>query len=250
MKAKLSMAFEDLRGKDGNVVITKKRSGLTLTPHTTPRNPKTSAQSGVRRAMTLASKTYEGMTNGQVAAWEAYGATITRHNPITGKAYTSTGIAAFIELATKFLQMAPNGTIPVTPPTTEFLGDTITVTASTTPGIVTFTASAPNALGVNTEVLLQKIANGHREPSAKAYVSKGFQSFASGTLTKNVSVPAGYYAAAYRFVKIATGQATEIVTLPIQFVALSLEDGGQAEASQAAAKPAKAAKAPELKKAA
>ncbi len=39
MKVKLSMAFEDLRGKDGNVVISKGRTGLMLRPLSRPRNP-------------------------------------------------------------------------------------------------------------------------------------------------------------------------------------------------------------------
>lgn len=246
MKAKLSMAFEDLRGKDGNVVITRKRSGLTLTPHTTPRNPKTESQVSSRRAMTLASKTFESMTVAQVEAWDAYGATLVRTNPVSGKTYTSTGIAAFIELATKFLQMSPNGTIPLTPPSSDFLGDTITLTAgSETPGEIQFDASGGNAAGVTTELLVQRLPNEHRDPNPNAYKHAAFFTFVASTgQSTTIDVPAGFYAAAYRFVRTATGQATDLVYLPVQTVALSVAKGGQSGA------PQKAASSQGLKKAA
>ena len=100
MKAKLSMAFQDLRGKDGNVVIRKGRSGLVLTPRTTPSNPESGAQLFVRGNLTKAAKTFKGMTAAQAEAWDNYGASLSRHNPISGTSYTSTCIYAFVELST------------------------------------------------------------------------------------------------------------------------------------------------------
>ena len=228
MKAKLSMAFEDLRGKDGNVVIRKGRSGLTLTPRRTPSNPKTVAQRSVRANLSKAARTFKSMTVSQAAAWEAAAAGIVRSNPISGDSYQMTGINLFVEYTTKFLQATPGGTIPMAPPTTPFAGDTITLSATSgEPGKLTFTASAANAAGVTTEILIQRLASPHRNPQPGAYRHASFKAFASGSLTEALTLPAGYYATGYRFVNLATGQATEMIALPLSTVTLSVEVGGE-----------------------
>lgn len=229
MKAKLSMAFADLRGKDGSVVIRKSRSGLVATPRTTPKNPRSNGQVGSRNALSKGSKGFANFTASQAAAWNAYGATITKHNKVSGTTYTSTGISAYNALATKFLQINPGGTVPVAPPTTAFLGDGIAISTTAGTGQVTFTASAANAAGVKTELLVQPLKGKNRKPGARGYVSKGFVAFAAGALSSTVTVPSGYYACAFRFVSTTTGQATALTPLATVTVALSLEDGGMAE---------------------
>lgn len=226
MKARLSMAFHDLRGRDGTVVISKGASGLKLTPWVAPTNPKTAAQREVRDNLTKCSKTFEGFNQATVDAWNAYGATQFRTNPVTLVTYSLTGIAAFSELGTKFLQVTPAGTLPSAPPTTEFTGDVITVSAAAGTGNIVFTGSAANAVGVTTELLIQPLANATRRPQPDAYVSAGFKVYVGGSLTQNVPVTAGTYSVAYRFVKTTTGQATELVVLPKVTVALSLESSG------------------------
>ena len=129
MKVKLSMAFQDLRGKDGNVVISKSRSGLIARPRIRARNPKSTAQTGVRNNLSKAAATFKNFTTAQAGAWNLYAQSITKHNPISGLTYSPTGINAFVALASKFLQINPAGTIPVAPPTTAFTGDSITITA-------------------------------------------------------------------------------------------------------------------------
>lgn len=229
MKLRLSALVEDARGKDGNLVIRKGRSGPIATPRVTPRNPKSVGQLKSRGAMDKSSKTFAGMTSAQVAAWNAFGATQVRHDAVSGKSYTATGIAAFNELATKFLQATPGGTVPLTPPTTAFAGDNVTFTATPGTGQVTITASAANATGVKTEILAQQLKGKNRKPYAKAYVSKAYFTFAGTGLTTTITLPPGYWSVATRFVLSATGQATEIVPLPTQTVALALEDGGVGE---------------------
>jgi hypothetical protein len=67
MKAKLSMAFQDLRGKDGTVVIKNSRQGLIVTPHVTPKNPDTGPQRQIRGYSTRAAKTFEGLDSAKFA---------------------------------------------------------------------------------------------------------------------------------------------------------------------------------------
>lgn len=224
-KAELGVLLQDLRGKAGNVVFQKSKEGLIVRPRVRGTNPNTPAQVAVRTSLTRASQAYEALNPTQYLAWKNYASTQIRHSG--AKSYSPTAINAFTELAAKFLQVNPTGTIPLTPPSTEFIGDTITITASASAGKVTYTANAANATNVKTEFLLQPLKNVNRKPAAKGYRSKGFYSFVGGSLTRDITVPAGFYAVGYRFVNNLTGQATEPVYLPLQTVTLSLSDGGK-----------------------
>ena len=217
-----SILIQDIRGKAGGSVFQMSPEGLIVRPRVDGTNPRTPAQLAVRSYFTRASQAFEGLTPVQYAAWKQYAAQNVRRDPITGKSRHQTPIAAFVELAAKFLQANPAGTIPLTPPTTQFNGDTITLTAAADTGKMTFTASAANAAGVTTEIMLQPLKTANRKPQSNAYRSKAFNAFASGSLSFQVTVPAGYYAAAYRFVKLSTGQASEAVYLPVTGVAFSL----------------------------
>ena len=149
MKASLSMAFEDMRGKAGTVVVQKSRTGLVVKPRVTSKNPRSGAQQSVRANLSKAAAAYKNLTTAQVAAWQAYAQTIIKHNPVNGKPYSPTANTAFVGLAAKFLQ-AGGTTIPVAPPAGSFSGDTLTVTATAGTGKVTFTGSKGNSLGEGT----------------------------------------------------------------------------------------------------
>lgn len=73
-----------------------------------------------------------------------------------------------------------------------------------------------------TEFLLQPLAGPNRTPQAGAYRSHGFFAFVAGTLSHDVDVPPGTYAAAYRFVNSATGQESGLVSLDVQQVTFAL----------------------------
>ena len=226
MKAELSMAFEDLRGKAGTVVIQGSREGLVIRPRVKGKNPRTAAQVIVRNNMTTAAGLYKNFTTAQVQAWAAYAATQT-HQSRSGKIVTPTAINAFTALASKFLQATPGGTVPTTPPSTAFTGDSPKITATGGSGIVTFTANVANATGVATELLLQPLKSRNRTPQSHGYRSKAFFPFTSGSLSTTVTVPPGWYAAGYRFVKLATGQETAIVPLTVNQVTFAIEEGNK-----------------------
>lgn len=234
-KIAYSPLVNEVSGKMGTVVFSKAKNGPTARVKASVRNPKSAAQRAVRGYLSKAAKTFESMTPAQADVWNQYGATLTKHNPVTGETYALSGISAFVELSTKLLQFNPTATLPLTPPATEFTGDVITMTALAGTGQVTFTASAQNTLGVVTEVLLQKLPGRNRKPNPNGYTHAGFKAFMSGDLDLVVSVPAGYYAAAYRFVKANTGQESEPVALPIQTVTLSVSDDGPAPTKKKAA---------------
>ncbi len=231
-KLSFSAVVEQVRGKVGTVVFSEARNGASLRIKSSVKNPKTNAQRAVRKYLSRSAKTFEGLSLAQAALWNAYGETQQRTDPVTGKTYTLSGINAFVELAIKFLQVQPNGTIPLGPPNTEFSGDTVTVTATAGVGQVLFSGSGPNALGVTTEFLVQRLPARNRKPDPNGYVSAGFKALGTGNLDFVATVTPGVYAVAYRFVRVATGQASEIEPLPLQTVTFSVEEGGSVPASK------------------
>jgi hypothetical protein len=224
MKARLSMAFQDLRGKDGNVIIMASRNGLVLTPNVTRKKPRTMPQRAIRSYFRKSAKAFEAMTVPQAQAWESYAQTITIVDPITGKSYHPSAINAFVQLGVKFLQLNPSGTLPLTPPSTDFVGDSISISASVeVSGYITFSASGANTISVTTELLIQKLASPHRKPSQIAYRHAAWKAFTGGSLSIDVPVRPGWYSVGYRFVKASTGQATPLIALPMQQVFLATE---------------------------
>ncbi len=144
MKAALSIAFDDLRGKAGDVVVQRCPSGLVVKPRVVGRDPRTPAQEATRAAMSRATRLFRDLTPQQCEAWRAYAQTVVRTNAVDGRDYHPSAVAVFTGLAVKLLQIDPAATPPLTPPATPFAGDGISVTARGATGAT----SAENAFGV------------------------------------------------------------------------------------------------------
>lgn len=215
------MAFENMRGKTGTLTVQGGLTGLRVKSNSPVRNPKTAAQQQVRQNLARATEVFKTLTPTQFEQWKTYAQAHPRIDPVTGQTYVLAPSAIYNGLAAKLLQMNANATIPATPPVSPFGGDSVTFQATASAGKITFTASKANSLGVTTEILLQPLKSAFRTPSPNAYRTKAFQTFGP-VLTLDVNVPAGYYAAAYRFVRIATGQASEIIPIGVSQVTLSL----------------------------
>ena len=167
-KFTLGTAFANASGKLGNIVIGKGKGGIvTGRARVTPTNPKTAAQLAVRASQSKAAGLYKNMTSAQVLAWTNYASTLPQVSKKSGRKIKVSAINAFCQVADKFLQINPAGTVPMTPPTTSFSGDNITVTATAGTGLVTFTGSAANGANIKTELLLQSLKGKNRVPTAK-----------------------------------------------------------------------------------
>ena len=105
--------------------------------------------------------------------------------------------------------------MPHDAPAADFTGDSVTVTATSSAGRITYTANKANAESVKTELLLQPLRSAGRLPVEDGYRSKQFVAFATGSLSVTIEVPAGSYAPAYRFVNPRTGQEIALVALPV-----------------------------------
>ena len=179
------------------------------------RNPRTPAQIAVRNNLTKASGAFKNLSPAQLTTWQTYAAGQTKRDPRTAKTYTPSAITAYTALATKVFQVNSAAVAPTNPPALAFLGDTITVTAAGASGKVTFTGSAANGTLITTELLVQPLKSRNRAPQPKGYRTKGFKAFAAGALTQDVTLAAGWYVPAYRFVNTTTGQVTGMVVLPM-----------------------------------
>jgi len=233
-KAELSVLLQGLRGKAGNVVFNHSKDGTHVKPHVKGSNPNTPAQQLVRANLRKAAGIFKGFTPVQLAAWTNYAETQTFRDKNDGSAYKPSPINAFMKFACKFLQVTPNGTVPTTPPTTSYYGDNVGITVTGGTGKLTFTASAANSTNTTTEILLQPLASANRKPQKNAYRTKQLNQFTAGNLSIDVTVPAGYYAAGYRFVNTQTGQDTEMYPLNISTVSFEVALGGKSENKKAA----------------
>lgn len=205
----------EIRNKLGGVVFTKAKNGSSIRVRIKPNNPRSAAQTTARNHLVQAARAYKALAANKVALWQAYADGITKYDGITGSTYHPSAIMLFIALAAKYLAVTPAGTIPDEPPATPFEGDTATITAAGGTGKITFTASGANGTGITSELLVQKIAAPNRRPAPKGYRTKAFNAFAGGSLTHDVTLAAGVYVPAYKFVLDATGEQTQIVVLPV-----------------------------------
>lgn len=203
-----------LHGKVGDVVFAQTRNGLVIRARTVPRNPRTPAQTAARARFARASAAWAALSPAQLAAWRAYADTLQRVSPAGGPPYVPTANNVFTSLAAKFLQVTPDGDIPMDPPATPFFGDGIVVTAAAESGAIRFTASGPSAAGVVVELLLQPLAHATRAPISTRYRPQAFVSFASAGDSHTVPAAPGAYAGAIRFVRASTGQVSALGPLP------------------------------------
>jgi hypothetical protein len=215
-KMQLNAFANAISGKLGNAVFSDTESGTEVRTYVIPDNPDTPAQRKVRNNFTKYTAGWSALTSAQKAQWNTYAANIKRRDKTTGKLSTPQARHIYGGLTAKYYQINPTGTAPTTPPTAPFAGDSITVTVALVDGDLTFIASAANAAGVQTELLLQKLASDDRTPTKDDYRTQRFFAFTSGTLSTPMDgLAPGFYAPAYRFVKTATGQEVGIIELPV-----------------------------------
>ena len=207
-----SSVLSQARGRVGEQVYVKTRSGLAIKSRPRYRQFPNPATAGARERMIQAKDAWLGLDVEQVRAWRAFAKQIHRVNPVDGTEYSPIAYNAFIMLATRFLQANPMGEIPVWPPEEEFAGDEVVLKVNkASPTAVQFLASGPNSPDVVTEILVQKLPNIRRSPT-KFYKATAIRQFLTGQLNFNLELPAGVYVFAYRFIQATTGLCTGLWT--------------------------------------
>lgn len=202
---------KQIRGKSGNITFAQTKFGIEYKSNPIRTQPPSAAQLAQQARVKRAAAAFKQLTAPQNLAWQTY-AQSRLVKTKSGAHVAPSAYAAFTGLYTKFVQVNPSGTPPTVPPASEFAGDNVVVTVTANDGTITFTANKANATSVTTELLLQPLKNVFRKPTAN-YASKGFFTFATGTLSKTLTVTPGAYAVAIRFVSTATGQEVDKVLL-------------------------------------
>ncbi|HRF59657.1 MAG TPA: hypothetical protein PLH94_07050 [Fimbriimonadaceae bacterium] len=233
-KLRLGPIIRNLRGKWAGTVVQGGRDGLITREDVTPKNPRTDAQVAVRANFAKAASLFSNFNPSQAGQWNLYATTIERMNRVNGRKNNPTGFNVFTELTAKYLQVNPTGTPPSTPPTSAFGGDDVKFTLTASTGKLTFTADKPNASGVTTELLIQRLASGNRKPASNGYRTNQFFQFQTGSLSRDVALLPGNYAAAIRFVNKNTGQAGPLVPLTKAVISFAVEEGGTKSQKKAA----------------
>lgn len=200
------MLLQDLRGSIGDRVLIRTTAGPAVRGKPRYRYPKNPAVEAGNRRFAQAGTAWNELTLAEVEAWRSYAGSIYRTDEVTGQRYHPTAKNAFVGLAVKFLQITPEGVIPRLPPTTGLMPDALDVLVEPIPGGVSFTATGSNSEGILTELLVQRLKNIRCKPG-KVYKSLVFHDFAGEPLEGPLEP--GAYGFAYRFVRPATGQATE-----------------------------------------
>ena len=89
-RIKFGMMMTDARGKLGGHVFTKAKSGATIRTKVTPLNPKTSAQSEARSALSANSQAWRTLTENQRLAWNSAAQEVSKTNAF-GDTYFPSG---------------------------------------------------------------------------------------------------------------------------------------------------------------
>ena len=227
----------------------RSRSGPVATPRVYPKRATSERLDQSRDNLGTVATEFPNLTDAQIAAWNAWGASRTKTNDVNGKKYGQTGINAFVELGSVFKMASPGVATPTMPPTTGYAGDSLAFSMATSLSTLTVTGSGPTSAGTLLEISVARLASRARKIPTEGYVSQGFFALevGDGNLAE-VTLPAGVYAVRVRYVKKATGQTTVAQILGKATVALSTVMGGVDEETGEVFEPK--ARAPRMRKAA
>lgn len=224
-KMTASFLFDGISGRVGRAVFVRTKYGAVVRDKPFRRAPSTPAMVEAQARMRTASRAYGTLTREEGIAWGRYAASIAAPDPETGVVVAPSGQQAYNALATRLLQMSPQGALPRLPPEAPFPGDGVRVTieaetltppAALGPGerVVRLRADVPNRPGVVTELRAQPLASIHRRTYASRYRSVAFVPFTEAAPTHDLPLN-GLTAFAYRFVEVATGRVTPLIEIGV-----------------------------------
>ena len=204
-----------IRGKLGNLVLVATPDGAIARTLTQPRNPRTPAQIAVRDRQTVCAQAWSDLDDEADRRWRAYARRLETSDPRTGTWTQPRPDNLFGALYSRMLLVDPRATPPQVPPEGAFFGDAIGVVTSDGASGVRFEAGGPNAAGVVTELLTQRLVTRKRRTYLEKYRHAAIVRFEEGHLGVEVPYAAGWVACAYRFIRADTGQATALAEIGV-----------------------------------
>lgn len=198
-------------GVYGDSAIARGKSGYQVRARPKPKYRPTPNQAASMARMAQASQAWNSLTRAQALLWNDFAEGVVKAGFAAGTRYSPSGHNLFTAYGSKLLQLNPLATLPVLPPTERFMPDFVRLSASTggavPAGVVRVTSDRASTAGKVVELLAQKLKNEQAAPGARYYTNV-FVSFASGALSCDLALGAGWWALAYREVDRATGQQT------------------------------------------
>jgi hypothetical protein len=208
-------AIQGISGRSGNAVYRFTRNGTEFASRPFVNDPNTPAQSAVRSSFSKVAKQWRTLPAADAAAWNEYAADQVEFDRMSGNRTSRSGFNWFVAFGTRYLTVNPSKTdAPTKPPTADYNGDAITVSAVAIAGGIKFSASAPNGSKSTTALLVQKLRNANAKPGKQFRTKTHFQ-FASGSLQTTVALAPGTYAVGYQFVNTDSGQESPFVSLGV-----------------------------------
>lgn len=198
-------------GRVGNVLFVRMPDGREILRELPiGRDPRTPSQCAWRDLVRRAGALWRSLSYEQAEAWNAYAADQATDARLAGGGSAPNGAGAFIGLTARFWRYHGLIDPPLSPPERAFLGDAVAVTATGGAG-VTFAADRPNAAGVATELLLQRLDGPNSRPQNGRDRHMAYFEFAGGALSTTVPCTPGAYVASVRYLLEATGQTSALV---------------------------------------
>ena len=239
MRVVLNEAFRAFSGKLSDIQFSDTKYGPVAGRAATLNDPKTPAQTKQRGALGRSSALFGQLDLAHVQMWRDYAKTLRWIDKKSGAKFTPDAIAVYNSLADRWLGANKGqGTPPSAPPTASYAGDPIIVEAILSPGEISFLADGDTSADTVVECWLQKLPKATRKPTKGGYRVVGYTTFGSSHPSLDLPVSGTAYAAQYRFVNKLTGQATELISIPVLGSSLAVEQGGVPERPAAARKKA------------
>ncbi|HZH98804.1 MAG TPA: hypothetical protein VEX38_07515 [Fimbriimonadaceae bacterium] len=129
-RAALSSTLSQARGRVGDEVLVKTRSGWAIRPRPKYKQGARPENAAARARLRQAVDAWYSLDLPQVEAWRAYARTVRKTDSLTGEQYSPIAYNVFVGLTTRFLQATPDGEIPLWPPTNDFPGEGIEIRVS------------------------------------------------------------------------------------------------------------------------
>ena len=229
-----------MTGRVGNGVFSIEEGGTGLRQYNgVSKQPFTDSQRAREAAFTKANQTWPTIGIPAATAWRNWGKK-QLVKTVSGRTRSREGKDCFVGLYAKMLQVNPMVAVPLVPPVSGLVPQSVVVSLSIVAQGAKFTGSAANSPGYVTELMAQEIRSEVALPS-KQYGTLGFFAYKEAGDSTTLPTSPGYWSFATQFVEIATGRATGFQVLGTALVGLSMVEGGADEATSAPATEKKAA---------
>lgn len=214
-KVRGSAVASGISGRMGEVVFIQSKFGTIARTLGQTRHAPTTAQSMARMRMARASAAFRAMTLEQAALWRDYAFRAALSEPRESDRPPLSAQQIFCALTTKLLQIDANAEIPMSPPESPLLGDSVQFTIARVPAGIQVTASQANAPDTITEILVQPLDSVHVRTYRERFRTALFTDFSSSLTATLSPKPTPACAIAVRFVRKSTGQVTGLVELGV-----------------------------------